>query len=69
MKKIDYTTMSDQELKQYLIAHKDDQDAFYAYMDRRHSRTNKVSIAYDDPEWETKIIEAICLQINKGRKP
>ncbi len=63
MKKIDYTTMSDQELKQYLIAHKDDQDAFYAYMDRRHSRSNKVSIAYDDPEWDNKIIEAIRLQM------
>lgn len=61
--KIDYTTMSNQELKQYLIAHKDDQDAFYAYMDRRHSRPNKVSIAYDDPEWENKIIEAIRLQM------
>ncbi|MGK7931211.1 MAG: hypothetical protein AB4041_07225 [Microcystaceae cyanobacterium] len=68
-KNIDYSKTSGQELKQYLIAHKDDQDAFYAYMDRRHSRPNKVSIDYDDPEWETKMIEAICLQINKGRKP
>ena len=62
-KKIDYRKMSDQELKQYLIAHKDDKDAFYAYMDRRQSRTNKVSIAYDDPEWDSKIIEAIHLQM------
>jgi hypothetical protein len=61
--KINYAKMSDQELKQYLMAHKDDQDAFYAYMDRRHSRPNKVSIAYDDPEWDNKIIEAIRLQM------
>ncbi len=31
MKSINYTQMSDQELKQYLIENKDNQEAFYAY--------------------------------------
>ncbi len=59
--------MSEQELKQYLIARKDTKEAFYTYMDRRHSRPNKVSIAYNNPEWETKIVEAIRLQMNQGK--
>jgi hypothetical protein len=33
MTKVNYAVMSDQELKQYLLTHKDDQEAFYAYMD------------------------------------
>ena len=38
MSQIDYTSMTDQELKEYLLEHRDDLEAFYAYMDRRHAR-------------------------------
>ncbi len=65
MKKIDYTLMSDQELKQYMLTNRDEQEAFYAYMDRRHSRPKKTSIAYDDPNWEEKIVSEINSQIEQ----
>jgi hypothetical protein len=44
MNKIDYAAMTDQELKQYFLSHRDDNEAFQAYMDRRHTRPRKVLI-------------------------
>jgi hypothetical protein len=38
MSQINYALMSDQELKQYFLEHRDDVEAFQAYMDRRQSR-------------------------------
>jgi hypothetical protein len=64
MTQINYATISDSELKHYLVTHKDDQEAFYAYMDRRHSRPNRVSIKLDDPAWEEKVLSAIQAQLN-----
>jgi hypothetical protein len=64
MTQINYATMSDAELKHYLVTHKDDQEAFYAYMDRRRLRSNRVSIKFDDPDWEEKILSAIQAQLN-----
>lgn len=36
MSEIDYSAMSDRELKQYFIAHRDDEAALKAYLNRRH---------------------------------
>lgn len=63
MTKVNYATMSDQELKRYILTHRDDQEAFYAYMDRRHSRSHKITIEFDDPAWEEKVLSAIQTQI------
>ena len=38
MSNVNYQTMSDRELKQYLLTHRDDKIAFETYMDRRHRR-------------------------------
>jgi hypothetical protein len=38
MNNINYAQMNDQDLKQYLLTHKDDQQAFHAYLDRRHQK-------------------------------
>lgn len=40
----DYDSMTDVELKLYMLDHRDDQEAFYKYMDRRHARPKKVLI-------------------------
>lgn len=48
MTQVNYAAMSDLELKRYILAHRDDQQAFYIYMDRRHSRPDKVVIKFDD---------------------
>jgi hypothetical protein len=35
MSPVNYINMNDQELKQYLLEHKDNKEAFYAYLDRK----------------------------------
>jgi hypothetical protein len=54
MSPINYGEMSDQELRQYFLNNRNDQAAFYAYMDRRHARPNQVAIEPDDPNAEEK---------------
>ena len=63
MNMVNYAAMSDQELKSYLLTHKDDKQAFYAYMDRRKSRHRDAAIKLDDPAWEKKIIAVIEKQL------
>lgn len=41
---VNYNSMTDEQLKRYMLDHRDDRQAFYAYMDRRHARTKKVLI-------------------------
>ena len=36
--------MSRKELKDYFLAHRDDRDAFYAYVDRLHSEGNWIDM-------------------------
>jgi hypothetical protein len=50
MKQINYANMSDQELKQYLLDHKDNQDAFYAYLDRKQEQPKQVIIKVNELE-------------------
>ncbi|MEH1907584.1 MAG: hypothetical protein V7L05_21330 [Nostoc sp.] len=63
MNKVNYAAMSDQGLKSYLLTHKDDKEAFYAYMDRRKSRHGDAAIKLNDPAWEEKIIAMIQKQL------
>ena len=59
MTQVNYAAMTDQELKQYFLAHRDDQAAFYAYMDRVNARPRKPGIKLDDPDWENKLRAAV----------
>ncbi|MBW4516795.1 MAG: hypothetical protein KME11_16415 [Timaviella obliquedivisa GSE-PSE-MK23-08B] len=67
MKQINYAEMSDQELKHYLVKNRDDQAAFYAYLDRRQARSNKTIIELDDPDWQEKIVAVIREQLNANQ--
>lgn len=66
MSNVNYAGMSDRELKRYMLTHRDDREAFYAYMDRRHSRPGKVTIKPDDPAWEEKLTSAIQIHLNSA---
>lgn len=55
--------MSDKELRQYFLKHRQDKEVFYAYMDRVNSRPNKVTIHPDDPDFEQKLQAAMLKQI------
>lgn len=64
MNKVNYVEMSDQELKSYFLTHRDDKEAFYAYMDRRKSPPRDAAIKLNDPAWEEKIIAVIQKQLD-----
>ncbi|MDF5708675.1 MAG: hypothetical protein PUP90_13685 [Nostoc sp. S4] len=63
MNKVNYASMNDRELKSYLLSHRDDKEAFYAYMDRRKVRPHDGAIKLNDPAWEEKIIAVIQKQL------
>ena len=61
MKSVNYTNMTNQELKQYLLEHKDDKEAFYAYLDRKQQQPKQVMIGVDEldsltPEQQISLI-------------
>ncbi|AFZ33626.1 hypothetical protein Glo7428_5251 (plasmid) [Gloeocapsa sp. PCC 7428] len=45
---VNYNSMTDEELKRYMLDHRDDEKAFYAYMDRRHARPKKALITAEE---------------------
>ena len=59
MKQINYAVMNNQELKRYMLIHRENKEAFNAYLDRKHSRPNKTIIEFDDPAWEEELISVI----------
>lgn len=44
MNKPNFKTMSQKELQSYILAHRDDQEAFYAFVDKLHSEANWVEM-------------------------
>ncbi len=48
MKKIHFAEMNDRELKQYFLANRNDNEAFHAYMDRRHQKKQTVLIKAEE---------------------
>lgn len=75
---IDYNSMSDEELKRYMLDHRDDEKAFYAYMDRRHARPKKVLITAEEAKlpfdeygqlWDERMREHFGDKLNLRNKP
>jgi hypothetical protein len=44
MSMLNFQTMSRKELHNYVIAHREDQDAFYAYVDKLHNEGSWVEM-------------------------
>lgn len=65
MNKVNYAAMSDRELRQYFLEHRQDQAALQAYLERRWRRPVQVITTVDDPEFDTKIQAAIRQQMSK----
>jgi len=63
MSQINYTVMSDRELKQYFLLHRDDKIALRAYLDRLGDRPHHIITTVDDPNFEAKIQAAVTRQI------
>lgn len=60
---INYDAMSDRELKQYFLAHKDEKAALQAYLDRRNQHPRKVITKIGDPDFDIKLQAAILQQM------
>lgn len=61
MKPVNYTNMNEQELKQYLLEHKDSKEAFYAYLDRKQQQPKQVLIGVNEldnltPEQQIELV-------------
>jgi predicted metal-dependent RNase len=59
MSQIDYSLMSEAELRQFFLQNRQDQTAFEAYMDRLNQRPRKIIASPGDPDFEQKIQAAI----------
>ncbi len=71
MSQVNYDAMSDAELKQYFLQHREDKTAFQAYLNRLNERPHMVIATPDDPDFDTKIQAAIRqqLQAKQSGKP
>lgn len=59
MRNINYSTMSDQELREYFLANRDNQLALQAYLERKNNQPRKVITTVGDTDFDTKIERAI----------
>jgi hypothetical protein len=59
MRQIDYSAMSDAELKQYFLKHRGDQAALQAYLDRINQRPLRIIASPSDPDFNEKVQAAI----------
>lgn len=48
MTKPDFANMPNKELRQYVLEHRDDDEAFYALVDQFHANPNKVTVGPDE---------------------
>lgn len=66
MSQVNYAAMSDQELRQYFLRHREDKTAFRAYLDRLGDRPREVITTVDDPDFDKKIQAAILRQMQSA---
>lgn len=59
MNQTNYAAMSDRELRQYFLRHREDKLALRAYLDRLGDRPRHIISTADDPDFEAKM-EAFC---------
>jgi hypothetical protein len=59
MKPINYDTLSLDELRQYVLTHREDTTAFYAYIDRSKTDGRMITVNLEDNHWEEKITSQI----------
>ena len=59
MSKIDFNAMTLDEAKRYFLEHRDDQEAFYAYMDKLRASGRAIVIDPTDLESEVRAIAQV----------
>lgn len=59
MNPVNYTQMSDKQLKKYFVENRDDKAALQVYLNRRHQHSNPVIATLNEDDFEDKILTAI----------
>lgn len=59
MTKADFDAMNLNELRRYLLAHREDLNAFQIYIDRSKASGCMITIKPDDPNWEDALEQKI----------
>lgn len=54
-----YGSMNLDELRQYVLTHREDIDAFHTYVDRSKASGRMITIDPSDPEWEKGLEERL----------
>jgi hypothetical protein len=54
-----FTTMNLNELRQYVLTHREDMAAFQVYVDRSKSAGRMITISPDEPRWEEELEQAL----------
>lgn len=67
MSQVNFDVMSDDELKRYFLANRQDESAFQAYMDRFNQRPKSVIARPGDPDFDAKIQAAIRQKLAASR--
>lgn len=67
MSQINYDSMSNAELKQYFLKHREDQAALQAYLDRINQRPLRIIASPDDPDFDRKVQAAIRRKLEAAR--
>ena len=63
MSQVNYTALSDQELRQYFLLHRENKLALQAYLERLGDRPRHVITTVDDPDFDAKIHAAVLKQM------
>lgn len=71
MSQVNFDTMSDDELRRYFLANRQDQVAFQAYLDRFSQRPKSIIASPNDPDFDEKIQAAIRqkLKVSRSSQP
>lgn len=64
MNPVNYTQMSDKQLKKYLVKNRNDKAALQVYLNRRQQRSNPVIATLKESDFEDKILTAIRDQMS-----
>jgi hypothetical protein len=54
-----YQTMNLDELRRYVLTHRQDIEAFHVYVDRSKAKGSMITIDLNDKNWEEKVEQAI----------
>lgn len=64
MSQVNYDAMSNAELKQYFLRHRNDRSALQAYLGRLNQQPHSIIASPDDPDFDEKVQAAIRQQLD-----